>query len=583
MKVNNNSQLMQILGDKDKFIKKATESQEKRLEEIKDQVKESGEKAQALSTLKNLVQDFTKTSASIISPINDPFNGNKAEIQTTENSATSYIEVTTLPQADKGSFSVRVNQIATSSKMVIQGPDNGGINENPGMDGTLTVTISGAANVVVIGANDNATQIVNKINAQLAANAVRAKAVPIKSNGVIYIEIIHLDQGANAMTFNWNPNGVTPQNTLAQRSNVTGQAAIIEVDGVQITQNNNLFQDVLPGITVKAIAPNTGGDATKKQTVVIENDPSKAINELRKFTDAHNNLAKFVAKMTEKKSATEYAPTAFLHSTHEIIQAQSLLDTLSIGITKGNYHFSSLSSIGLGLEDSSSPEVPAGTKLLNITDPEKFTNAVKNDPESFAALFRGKVDITNNPGNHGSTLRFSTMSKLLPPSVLAKNITITTNLGLVGGDVDAVTAVIPGDNGRPNTNIIGTYRVSGGYGYITFPGTVLEGLNLGYDPKGLVNSVDNFTVTISQGLAESSFYNSLYMVSENEASGSLISAMAEASREGENLAETQKNLEEKIKLEIAKTDVIFGQVNSMDLLNNMMIELLSQTFNNSSK
>lgn len=126
MKVNNNSQLMQILGDKDKFIKKATESQEKRLEEIKDQVKESGEKAQALSTLKNLVQDFTKTSASIISPINDPFNGNKAEIQTTENSATSYIEVTTLPQADKGSFSVRVNQIATSSKMVIQGPDNGG-------------------------------------------------------------------------------------------------------------------------------------------------------------------------------------------------------------------------------------------------------------------------------------------------------------------------------------------------------------------------------------------------------------------------------------------------------------------------
>lgn len=580
MRVDTNSPLMQALGDKDKFVKRATEFQEKRLTEVKDQIKQSGEETQALATLKGLVQSYTKASASIISPVNNPFTSNKADIYTTENSpASNYIEVTTTAGASKDSFSARVNQLVTASKMVIEGPGNGGITENPGMDGTLTIVVSGVPSMIVIGTGDNASQIIDKINTQLTASGARAQAVPIKSNGVIYIEINHLDKGPNVMTFDWVPNGIIPPNTLAQRSNTNGQAAIIEVDGVQIAQNSNTFKDVLPGITVTALAPNTNNDATKKQTVTIVNDPTRAINEMKNFIDAYNNLAKFTAKMTEKVSKTEYAKTAVLHGTNEIIQAQALLDTLSTGIARGNYNFSSLSDIGLGLEDVTLPDVPAGTKLLGIIDPEKFTSAVKNDSDSLAALLRGKVDVTNNQANGGSVLRFSTMSKLLPTSVLAKNIAVTTTLGLVGGDVNAVTATIPGDHGGPATNVVGVYRVVGGYGYITFPNTVLAGLNLGYDPKGLVNRNENFTVSISQGLAESSFYNSINMVSENGASGSVVSAIEESSKDSEKLAANQKKLEDRIKSEVSKVDKVFSRIGTLDVMNNAIIDLVDKVMN----
>ena len=333
------SALMRLQNNKEPLIKRLNKDYAPRIEDAVTRSELAGEQYVALGTLGGLVRNLTKAALAIQNPVINPFDKKMANITTTDTSRpNNYISVETTPKASKMTFDVRVNAIATASKMIIS--KGGATNIRPlnnVFKGEFTIGVDGVDSVVKLNGGESLQQIIDSINNKFADNGVKANAVPLKIDGVndtkydeYNIVISNQELGKKEITFNWTPFGVSyfsdapyTFNNFAS-SYTNGTEANITVDGRQITpQDSNVFKDIMPGVTIKALTPNIGGDLTKTQTVNIGPDTTKTgvFEDINKFFIAYNKLKVFVAKMTEKTSEKDYADTAVLHSTSEIRQA----------------------------------------------------------------------------------------------------------------------------------------------------------------------------------------------------------------------------------------------------------------------
>ena len=138
-------------------------------------------------------------------------------------------------------------------------------------------------------------------NNKFADKGVKANAVPLKINDAndnYNIIISSQELGEKALSCNWVQSFelIDPTNSLIETANTLGKQANITVDGRQIEkQDSNVFKDIMPGVTIKALAPNIGGDVTKTQTVNIGPDTTKTgvFEDINKF---------FIARITNTSS-----------------------------------------------------------------------------------------------------------------------------------------------------------------------------------------------------------------------------------------------------------------------------------------
>jgi hypothetical protein len=295
-------------------------------------------------------------------------------------------------------FDVRVKAIATASKMIIG--KGGATNIRPlnnVFKGEFTIGVDGVNSVVKLNGGESLQQIIDSINNKFADNGVKANAVPLKIDGVndtkydeYNIVISNQELGKKEITFNWTSFGISYFSDLPYEFNnftssrTLGTEADITIDGRQIEkQDSNVFKDIMPGVTIKALAPNIGGDVTKTQTVNIGPDTTKTgvFKDINEFFIAYNKLKVFVAKMTEKASEKDYADTAVLHNTSEIRQASYLLDSVfsNDGSIIGNGKYKSLIEVGIGLAPAADiDDAPCGTDILTTIDATALENALNN-------------------------------------------------------------------------------------------------------------------------------------------------------------------------------------------------------------
>lgn len=588
MQVKSQSPVLQILGDQETYLKKVTEQYSKRLELQKESIEQNNAKFEALVTLKNLVQNYTRAASSLSDPVSNPFLNKDTVITTSENIGTgnNYIEVMAQAKASTGSFDVRVEQVAKASRMVLSTPPWFSYDSaQPGggevrLGGTLKITVGDQDKIIALSETDDFAAIISKINEAFKTDNIKAEAIPIISRNRAYIEIRALESGATNLNATWDqPEGgdhgffnPAPQITI-------GNGAIIRVNGIEIRQNSNIFEEVMPGITIKALAPNNQADATKAQTVTVVHDKDKTIGELAKFASAYNELSKFVAKMTEKSSDSEYAKTAVLWDTEEIRQAKNLLDAFGSGTTASG-KYTSLEQIGLGITVSSDSSMSPGTKIFETRDPLKLGDAINNYFDDFTKLFRGGATITRAIGNQGSTLAYSTSFKLLSDRVLNRDINFSITLGLVAGTVDQVNVTIPEQNGEAAINTTGIYRVQGGSGFITFADdSPLAGLSLSYDPKNLAGVTENFTVNLHQGLADIAYFKSSDLVSSNGLSGRVLGAISQKGEAAKKLVQEQERIEAQIASKKQQVSESFSRISTMEYLNQFLADAIMDFLN----
>ena len=455
------SALMRLQNNKEPLIKRLNKDYAPRIEDAVTRSELAGEQYVALGTLGGLVRNLTKAALAIQNPVINPFDKKMANITTTDTSRpNNYISVETTPKASKMSFDVRVNAVATASKMIIGKGGTLNIRSVGNMfNGELTVGVDGVNSVVKLNGGESLQQIIDSINNKFADNGVKASAISLKIDGAndndndkYNIVISSQELGEKVLTFNWNPTGkfnpftglIQPHsgNYLLETLNITGTKADITVDGRQIApQDSNVFKDIMTGVTINALTPNIGGlggDVTKTQTVNIGPDTTKTgvFEDINKFFIAYNKLKVFVAKMTEKTSEKDYADTAVLHNTSEIRQASYLLDSVfSNGSIISNGKYKSLVEVGIGLAPAADiDDAPCGTDILTTIDSTALDNALNNHFDDFTALFRGGLKVTTN-SKRGSTLNLSYFKNKLDSDIFKKPMTVKIWPGAAPGDV----------------------------------------------------------------------------------------------------------------------------------------------------
>ena len=643
------SALMRLQNYKEPLIKRLNKDYAPRIEDSVTRSELAGEQYVALGTLGGLVRNLTKAALAIQNPVINPFDKKMANITSTDTThPNNYISVETTPKASQMAFDVRVNAVATASKMIISKGGTLNIRSVGNIfNGELTVGVDGINSVIKLNAGDSLQQIIDNINNKFADKGVKANAVPLKINDAndnYNIVISSQELGEKVLSCNWVPIGLSPftglpypANSLIETANTLGKQANITIDGGQIAlQDSNVFKDIMPGVTIKALTPNIGGlggDVTKTQTVNIGPDTTKTgvFEDINKFFIAYNKLKVFVAKMTEKTSEKDYADTAVLHSTSEIRQASYLLDSVfSNGSIIGNGKYKSLVEVGIGLAPASDiDDAPCGTDILTTIDPTALDNALNNHFDDFTALFRGGLKVTTN-SKRGSTLNLSYFKNKLDSDVFKKPMTIKIWPGAGPGDViqkkvdkldeygnkiidpenpnnyikvDAygVEVSIPGitdknlnNLGEPiNMPILGTYsrKDNETYGYISFEGTELEGLRLQWDALNVSSdpstiSVDNprgepetFIIELTQGLADVVYFKSNDLMSEDGTRGTILTGSELMHSKVKKLSIEKTKLEDTLETKLDEIEMQFAKIEQMSILNDIFLDAISDIIN----
>lgn len=638
-----NSPLMCLQNHKEPLIKRLNKNYAPRIEDAVTRSELAEEQYVALGTLNDLVKNFTKSALNIQNPVINPFDKKMSNITTTDTSRpNNYISVETTPKASKMSFDVRVNAVATASKMIIGKGGTLNIRSVGNMfNGELTVGVDGVNSVVKLNGGESLQQIIDNINNKFADNGVKASAISLKIDGAndndndkYNIVISSQELGAKVLTFNWNPNGkfnpftglIQPHsgNYLLETLNIPGTEAEITIDGRQIEkQDSNVFKDIMTGVTIKVLAPNISGDVTKTQTVNIGPNTTNdgVIKDIAIFVRAYNDLKIFVAKMTEKSSEKDYADTAVLHNSSAIRKARFLLDSVFDPSINNGGKYKLLSDVGIGLIPAErDEEAPIGTTLLSTVDETKLRNAMDNNYEDFTALFVGALKVTANTAG-GSKLALSSMTETLDSKFYNTPMRVEINPGAAPGEVAlfppvqardrdnnlltdpnpipgglpiprmvqwGVKVEIPGITDTPtnpgvhNNPIWGTYtrNDTDTFGYIDFKDTDLKGLRLQWDAVNVGPGVaEVFTVNLSQGLADLAYFRSNDLMSEDGKRGTLLIDSEFMHSKVNKLNIEKIKLEDTLETKLNEIEMQFAKIEQMSILNDIFLNAISDIIN----
>jgi flagellar capping protein FliD len=622
---------------KEPTIKRVTKAQQTKIDAVTLKHENAVEQSTALGTLSDLVSNFTAAAAVLHRPYDSPFDKKIATLTPTVvagyvGKPEQYISVNASTFAPKTAFNVEVTSIAKASKLTLPV----GINYNPavqggggaGFVGRLTFSVDGGPNVVVTPQNvlTSGQQIVRDINSAFATAGIKVQAnLVVDGQGQADIQISHQENGPKLLncdysTFDWLAwNVISSSNSGMPALGTTGSVATIVIDGLApINSDTNVFKDVIPGITITALAANTAG---QKQTATIVPDISNengVIKDLDNFVTAYNDLTIFVAKMTEKASDKEYASTAVLHNSQAINQARFLLNSVFDPSINSGGKYKLLSDIGIGLKVAEkSDNAPARTKLLGKTDETKLRDALTNNYEDFTALFVGKLKVTTNAAR-GSKLDLSMMTEPLESKFYNTPMRVKINPGAAAGQVapfppvqavddlgnpifdpdpaggPAIPRMISWDveveiNGITNlanplvhTPIRGHYTRNGTdtFGYIDFKDTDLKGLRLQWDAVNVVvGAPEVFTVNLSQGLSDLAYFRSNDLMSEDGNRGTLILTSKEIQQKVKDLSAEQTKLETILEKELDKIEQQFAKIEQMSILNDIFLDAISDLLN----
>ena len=369
------------------------------------------------------------------------------------------------PGTEMNSYELEIVQKAKAHRI---GSDTAGTATAAlGYTGTFDLALSGggASATINITAGMSLTDIATQINASKTTSGVSASVLQVTSGS--YQLILSGTQTAKDIVIS-NVTGTDVMDSvgvtaggLVKNLLQGSQQAIVELDGIPVTRDNNVIDDLIDGVTltINNQEPGTFLDLT------ITADNSALKDDILSFVESYNEFRSFVSTNQTVGSDGSVSEDAVLYRDNYLSGMNLNLQGLLGGIYGSGVKYDNLRSIGITLNPNNELEV----------DESVLDDAISNEYDEVQSLFQTTTTSSNT--------EFRMMSNTSRTQSLNVAIDITHSGAAI------TNASIEGDSSM--------FTVSGSL--ITgVAGTAYEGMTFAY--VGTTSTTVNFTM--EQGFAD---------------------------------------------------------------------------------
>ncbi|RRV18396.1 A-type flagellar hook-associated protein 2 [Pseudomonas sp. s199] len=223
------------------------------------------------------------------------------ENRSAKSSNTDLLTATASKTAQSGTYSVKVEQLATGSKTATKALEG---DFTTSAAGTLTVKVGSGEDInVEIEEGASLTQVKDALNAALKDSGVSANLLTDPSTGKTRLVMSSSNTGEGkdvsitasgeleAFTIN------TANKATAEEGGWLEQAqnAKFTIDGLALESATNKVEGAIPDVTLGLVA----ADKDKSITVTVAQDQEGVTANIKKFVDAYNNLIKTTNSLTK--------------------------------------------------------------------------------------------------------------------------------------------------------------------------------------------------------------------------------------------------------------------------------------------
>lgn len=294
--------------------------------------------------------------------------------------------------ADEGTFSYSVAQLATNKIMVVASGYSAltsSVNST-GSSQSFVYTYNGTTVSNVIPAGATLTDLVNIINVDSANTGVRASTIYDGEN--YYLQVKGLDTGASNSLFiadSSTLSGFQASDFITTQNNQDAKFKINNWPSGDsyISRATNTVTDVVDGITLTLRSSGAG-------IVTVETDTDAVVENVQNFVDQVNTVKELLQELTAYDSTTETG--SLLTGNYGLQMIESMLDNISaapgLGFDASRDSIISLSSLGISTDTEEGSET-FGMLLLDtdVLEAVLVSNAYAVG-KIFSAQFIGDTD-----------------------------------------------------------------------------------------------------------------------------------------------------------------------------------------------
>ncbi|WP_019676410.1 flagellar filament capping protein FliD [Arsukibacterium perlucidum] len=350
----------------------------------------------------------------IIKKLADPENFSKRTNTITQPASGSIISVASNSSATPGNFNIKVNQLAQGSRATTNAAFT-----------APTDVVSATGGRLTIGAGDKSFEI--DVAAGATLEEVRAAINNSADNFGVSVNII-------------NTGGATPEAKLVISSSITGDGndltitsdtaeldslsttafgggagglniavadqaknAIIEVDGIAISNATNVFKDAVQDLTITATKVSEG---TETARLTIDYDKAGVESLIESFIEAYNNAVGTIDYHTKAGGAL-YGDSAMRGLKNQMFSALSK-------VVSGAGNFETLFDVGIGLTKEGTLEKSSLVRSINESLTSNYADVGKlfSGETGFAKSFESFLE-TQLESKGSFTFREDSLNKSL--------------------------------------------------------------------------------------------------------------------------------------------------------------------------
>ena len=268
--------------------------------QIDTQTKTNTLKISGVGSLKSALTAFQTALTNLGSTTNPAFAGFTATSGTP-----SILGATSDNTAVAGSYSVVVNNLATSSKVASASFAGGAASAIP--SGTLKISQNGTDYDVTIPANATLQSTRDAINSAQASNGISANIVT-DSSGASRLVISSSKTGAGSDLVvsgiaglaidGTQPMGANPSASSSGAVNGVAMDASLTIDGLAVTSKSNTVTGAVSGLTLNLASASTGTPPAAA-TVTVATNTTGLQTSIQSFVDSYNTLMNTINSLSK--------------------------------------------------------------------------------------------------------------------------------------------------------------------------------------------------------------------------------------------------------------------------------------------
>lgn len=280
--------------------------------QISTQSKINSSSVTAVGQLKSALATFQSSLKALGDTASTAFQAFSAQ-----SSSETTVKASAASDAVAGSYSVKVTNLATSSKVASAAMDATQVSAIP--SGQLTITQNGIDTVVTLGSTMTLQQVRDQINTQMQGKGITANIVNDANGSRLVLGSTTTGlgsdisvKGSGGIGSLLDIDGTQKMSASATGAGTIGEFAtdaVFTIDGLELTSKKNVVENAISGLKLELTGATPANGAATTVTVASNTDGLKT--SLQSFIDSYNTVVRLVDSLTKgTMSGTTYTAAA---------------------------------------------------------------------------------------------------------------------------------------------------------------------------------------------------------------------------------------------------------------------------------